>query len=170
MALESSVLGCGSDDWSVDSDYAFQGFADDIKQHQDKQRGEPFPQPLAPTLDRSDAPNSLKPSSADAVASPENNLNTGSTSLLHGPPAKAKEAEATGQMATVAEGEGVASGRMLVLEYGETAREDTKDERLGGGNPPNPLICKTRLFGDPGSSTDSAHILRLEQRMFLKVG
>lgn len=167
MALESSVLGCGSDDWSVDSDYAFQGFADDVKQHQNQQKSEQFPQPSAPTPDRSDAP--LAPSSAGAVASPENDPSTGKKFPLHEPPNEAA-AEAAGVTAKSAGREGAVSGGVLVPENGVSAGDDTKDEGFGKDDPQNHLISNARLFGDPGSSTDSAQILRLEQRMFLKVG
>lgn len=174
MALESSVLGCGSDDWSVDSDYAFQDFADDVKQHQQQhhQKSEQFPQSSAPTPERSDPPNLGTPSTAGAVTNPENDPNTGRKSLLHVRP-DAAAAEGAGATATLAGGEGAVSGGVLLPEKGASARDENSEYlTMGSGrdDPQHPWMSKARLFGDPGSSTDSAHILRLEQRMFLKVG
>lgn len=168
MALESSVLGCGSDDWSVDSDYAFQDFADDVKHHQlqHHERGEQLPQSCAQTPERSTLTPGT-PSSARKDPNPTNDLNTASRHHLHDNPDA--EAEAAGATASPAgSGEAIRGEALMPRNGGDIGEESAVGS--GRDDPRDPSISKARLFGDPGSSTDSAHILRLEQRMFLKVG
>lgn len=163
MALESSVLGCGSDDWSVDSDYAFQDFTDDVKQHQHSNSEQ---------LRQSSPERSLAvpgtPSSIHAVGHAINDLNIGGMCNAREHPDTAAEMVAT----TPAEGGGGVRGEVVlpgkVALAGGEKREDSPSTAGSGSG--DPSMSKARLFGDPGSSTDSAHILRLEQRMFLKVG
>lgn len=168
MALESSVLGCGSDDWSVDSDYAFQEFADDVKQHQQQERHNS--EQLQQSAPERSPPLPGTPSSFHAVGNPINNLNIGSICNVREHP------DTAGKMAVVtrkpAEGGGARAIRGEVLSPGKAtsaAGENREDPPAGSGRD-DPCMSKARLFGDPGSSSDSAHILRLEQRMFLKVG
>lgn len=168
MALESSVLGCGSDDWSVDSDYAFQDFADDVKHHQLqlREKGQQLPQPCAQTPERS-ALTPGTPSSARIDVNPTNDLNAASKHRLHDNPDEATEA-AGATASPAGRGEAVGGEVVLPRNGGETREESAAGS--GRDDRQDPSMSKTRLFGDPGSSTDSAHILRLEQRMFLKVG
>lgn len=164
MALESSVLGCGSDDWSVDSDYAFQDFTDDAKQHQHSnsehlQQSSPERSPPLPGT----------PSSIRAVGNPTNDLNTGSVCNVGENSDTA--AETTAVTATPAEGGGGVRGEALLPAVKVTwAEGENREDSPAGSGRDDPSLSKARLFGDPGSSTDSANILRLEQRMFLKVG
>eukprot|EP00752_Nemacystus_decipiens_P001235 g1234.t1 len=170
MALESSVLGCGSDDWSVDSDYAFQDFADDAKQHQytgseHLQQSSPERSPPLPGT----------PGSAHGVGNPMkiNDLHIGSACNGREHPRTAAE---TAVVRTTPEEGGGGGVRGEVLLPGKVAwagverereREGRQDSPSGSGRD-DPSLSKARLFGDPGTSTDNAHILRLEQRMFLK--
>lgn len=169
MAIESSVLGCGSDDWSVDSDYAFQDFADDNLQQQKS-----TDQDLQSSPERAHlgAQTSATPATATTVvgvggvpslsaagSNPEDEVervNHHAASLYKEP--SSGEAVATldsGEEARLCEGVGAAVGIKRV-DHAGVGREEH-------------AACEARPFGDPGSSTDSAHILRLEQRMFLKV-
>lgn len=169
MAIESSVLDCGSDNWSVDSDYAFQDFADD-----DLQQPKISDQDLQPSPERAYigvqatttaatttttvvvGVGGVRASSSSTGSNPEDEVER-----INLPPVKLCE-EHSGE---------------------EAATPDVEETRLwdggaGGGNKregnagvgrEEHAAREARLFGDPGSSTDSTHILRLEQRMFLKV-
>lgn len=152
MALESSVLGCGSDDWSVDSDYAFQDFTDDARQHTKRL------QPTS-TPERAHRVAGMVPSVRSVIPdaepeNPENEVEREGHHVYHdtetgaaAPDGKKTRPVPEQEMLCGSKGNGVGSGR---------------DDQT-------PYVSEARLFGDPGSSTDSAHILRLEQRMFLKV-
>lgn len=165
MALESSVLGCGSDDWSVDSDYAFQDFADDVKHNQQRQNH--TNEQLQQSSPERSPPDPGTPSSFHATGDPINNLNKGSMRNVHDHVDAAAE---TAVVTRTPAGGGAIRGEVLppgkVASAGGEAREDTP----AGSGRDGPRMCNARLLGDPGSSTDSAHIMRLEQRMFLKVG
>lgn len=173
IALESSVLGCGSDDWSVDSDYTFQDFADDVKHQQQRQaRHEKSEQNLlqssSPTRERSAVPNPETPSNTRVVGSLDDN-SSAETTKLHEHPEAAEGARADTLTAGGAQAAGGGGG--VIPEEGEVggSRRGSASE-AGKDNQHHPILSNTRLFGDPGSSSDSTHILRLEQRMFLKVG
>ena len=163
MALESSVLGCGSDDWSVDSDYAFPDFADDAKQHQHANN-----EHLQQSSPQRSPPLAGPPSSIHAVGTPTNDLNPGSMCNVREHPDTA--AETTVVTTTPAEGGGGVRGEVLLPGKVTWAGGENRGDSPAGSGRDDPSLSKARLFGDPGSSTDSAHILRLEQRMFLKVG
>lgn len=174
MALESSVLGCGSDDWSVDSDYAFQDFADDVKHHhhhQQQGRHEKSEQNLlqssSPTRERSAVPNPETPSNMRVMGNLDDN-SSAETTKLHEHTEEAGGARADTLTAGGTQAAGGGGG--VILEEGEVggSREGSASES-GKDNPHHPILSNTRLFGDPGSSSESTHILRLEQRMFLKV-
>ncbi|CAN0404765.1 unnamed protein product, partial [Ectocarpus sp. 13 AM-2016] len=171
IALESSVLGCGSDDWSVDSDYAFQDFADDVKHHQQQQaRHEKNEQNLlqssSPTRERSAVPNPGTPGNTRVVGSLDDN-SSAETTKLHEHPEAAEGTRADTLTAGRAQAAGGGGG--VIPEEGEVggSRRGSASES-GKDNRHHPTLSSTRLFGDPGSSSDSTHILRLEQRMFLK--
>lgn len=167
MALESSVLGCGSDDWSVDSDYAFQDFADDVKQHRQQQHRN-SEQLQQSTSERSPPLPGTQSPIHNALGNPITDLNLGSLSNVREHPDTAVETAAV-TTTTPAEGGGSSRVEALPGEVAFAAGENREDSpAVSGGE--DPCMSKARLFGDPGSSTDSAHILRLEQRMFLKVG
>lgn len=154
MAMESSVLGCGSDDWSVDSDYAFQDFNDDAQ---------PGPNPQ-----------SASPERAHRVTGGARNM--GRATARGGRGATNPEEEVEEEAVNVNPDASVRA----VVPRREEARSLPQDDSVGEGNADaagsardeqqqHPCASGARLFGDPGSSTDSTHILRLEQRMFLKV-
>ncbi|CAM9377396.1 unnamed protein product, partial [Hapterophycus canaliculatus] len=68
-------------------------------------------------------------------------------------------------------GQAAGTGQRLTPKRGSSARGDhAQDSRAGSGgdDPHRSWPSNTRLFGDSGTSTDNTHILRLEQRMFLK--
>lgn len=196
MALESSVFGCGSDDWSVDSDYAFQDFADDVKHqhphHQRLQTDGQLVQPSAPAPERSSAPIQGSPGGTGESGNFDGGRKEGlrvlgsneAAAIVAAPEEEAAaQAEATAQAAVTTQSsaakvaqagaEEAGAGDKLTPKQGPSARGDsTQSSPAGSGGedlrsswPPN-----ARLFGDSGTSTDNTHILRLEQRMFLKVG
>ncbi|CAM9620322.1 unnamed protein product [Scytosiphon promiscuus] len=149
MALESSVFGCGSDDWSVDSDYAFQDFADDVKQHQpirqQHQEHGKLVQPSTPTPERRHTPVQGTLSRTGVSGSSE----AGRTEGLRA----------------------AGVGETLTLKKEVPGRGDNGQDSgtgSGGDETRRSWPANARLFGDSGTSTDNTHILRLEQRMFLK--
>lgn len=160
MALESSVLGCGSDDWSVDSDYAFQDFADDIKNHNSERLQQSSPE-------RSPSFPGTQSSSTHAVGNPINDLKGSVCNVREHSETAAEKAAVT---TSPAEGGGGMGGSVVLPGKVTWAARESREDSPAGSGRDDPCMSETRLFGDPGSSTDSAHILRLEQRMFLKVG
>lgn len=151
MAMDSSVLGCGSDDWSVDSDYAFQEFGEDaLRQSEHSQ----------------------------STASPERaHRNAGvPTSSMEMPSGMVCTSEDQTQEEVVRAQTQAADGAQMPsdleerqsLEH-EELRESKEDATAAKSDEQPICLSEARLFGDPGSSTDSTHILKLEQRMFLKV-
>lgn len=156
MTLDSSVLGCGSDDWSVDGDYAFPDFPDDAH-HQ------------------------LRAGHQRSASNPDH-LRRDGRGLSSGSRARASRARAgkeggggeekiglhvhvdslTGVAELGAEGAGV-------LPVTQSLGVGTEENAGAGQEEQQPAASDARLLRDPGSSTDSTQILRLEQRMFLKV-
>lgn len=192
MALESSVFGCGSDDWSVDSDYAFQDFADDVKQRQPSQQQDQkdgqLLQPSAPTPEQRIQGTSssmgvlgnFEAGRKEALREVDSDPEAAEVQDAKEEAVAEEDAEAAAAFrqpsaAKVAQGEGgEISGveEKLTPKIGASARgENAQDSATGfGGDDTRPSWpSNARLFGDSGTSTDNTHILRLEQRMFLKV-
>lgn len=170
MAIESSVLDCGSDNWSVDSDYAFQDFADD-----DLQQSKISDQDLQPSPERAYigvqatataattstatvvvGVGGVRASSSASGSNPEDEVERINLHAVKPCEEHSGEEVATPDMEETRLWDGGAGGVHKGVGNAGVGREGR-------------AACEARLFGDPGSSTDSTHILRLEQRMFLKV-
>ena len=156
MALDSSVLGCGSDDWSVDGDYyAFQDFPDDVHKAREHQRSA---------------------SSPDRVLHRDGRCALGgrgrvSRSIVRaGSCAKGEKAGVQVHVDSETGGTGPGANEEAVSLPELQALVVRTEENAGSGREEqHPAPSDARLLRDPGSSTDSTQILRLEQRMFLKV-
>lgn len=127
MAMEGSLLGCASDDWSVDSEYAFKDFAEDLPK--------------------------VRPISAPDLGRFRAELRGGQTRFSDFSDCSA-------------EAENVARSLTSHRLHDTGALDDGEYFSLDGLRQDS---SQPRLIEDPGSSTDSLYILRLEQRMFLKV-
>lgn len=176
MAIESSVLDCGSDNWSVDSDYAFQDFADDDPQQ---------PKVSDPNLHISREREYVGvKATAMAAATPATTTTTAATVIVGVRGGRTSSSATASNPEDEVERINLHAVKFCKEYCGED--EPTPDveatrlwdagargvnRRVGktGVGREEHAACGARLFGDPGSSTDSTHILRLEQRMFLKV-
>lgn len=206
-------MGCGSDDWSVDSDYAFQEFPDDepsMSEHHS---------PLTPRHE-TEATATTTNTATQITRTERLGFNAGglwnpdATHDVHNGHKRHQNPSTVGGACFIPEGgssmsvaattsskEGGAAtdrcGRSRVdgivgdeKEAGRLTKEGSYSQQHqqqqrhshqhnrhhrhcggdGEGGPGSMASCDTaRQSGDPGSSTDSMHILRLEQRMFLKV-
>lgn len=158
MALDSSVLGCGSDDWSVDGDYyAFQDFPDDVHKAREHQRSASNPDRVlrrdgrGASADRGRGSRALTIRTGSCIEGEEKaelHVHVDSESGGAGPGAE-EEAILPSEL------------QALVITTEGSAGPEQEEHHPG--------VSDTRLLRDPGSSTDSTQILRLEQRMFLKV-
>lgn len=155
MALDSSVLGCGSDDWSVDSDYAFPDFPDDAN-HQPRighQRSASNPDHVRRDgrgLSSGSRARASRARAGKAAGAEEKiGLHAHVDSLTGVPGLEVEEAD--------------------LLPVPQPLGVGTEDNTGAGQEEQQPPASDARLLRDPGSSTDSTQILRLEQRMFLKV-
>lgn len=165
MALESSVLGCGSDDWSVDSEYTFQDFKDDAKrvEHvQSPSTSEPMHQDIGGGITSCSSRSSVNTASEGSRSIEEETAKWNICALSHG-----KVEEAPMSATTVA----IPDEIDAALTRRESAGEGGKGTACFEGSEHEhlPFAPGVRFLGDPGSSSDSSHVLRLEQRMFLKV-
>lgn len=152
MTIESSVLGCGSDDWSVDSDYAFQDFNDEADQQNEHPQSASTPE-RAHRIVGSRALNNRRGVFSAGAGNPEDEVER--VDLRTCPDIKS--------------GVAVLGGEETHLLPENSVDENREDTAEPGRHEHHHLASEGRLSGDPGSSTDSAQILRLEQRMFLKV-
>lgn len=165
MALESSVLGCGSDDWSVDSEYIFQGFKDDaqrVEHVQSPSTSEPIHQDIGGGITSCSCRSGINTASEGSRRIEEERAKWNICALSH---AKAEEAPMGATPAAISdEVDAALTRRESAGECGNDTAcfEGSEHEHL-------PFAPGVRSLGDPGSSTDSCHVLRLEQRMFLKV-
>lgn len=159
MALDSSVLGCGSDDWSVDGDYyAFQDFPDDVHKAREHQRSASNPDHVLRRDGRGISGGRGRASRALTIRT--GNCTEGEEKAgLHGH----VDSGSGGAGPRADEEEAVLPPELQALVV------STEGNAVSGQEEHHPGVSDARLLRDPGSSTDSTQILRLEQRMFLKV-
>ncbi|CAM9489250.1 unnamed protein product [Laminaria digitata] len=156
MALDSSVLGCNSDDWSVDGDYyAFQDFPDDAHHRKEHQRSASDPDRVL----RRDARGAAggRGRGSRVIIRAGNRKEGQEKEGLH----VHVESESGEAGAKAEEGGLLPELQALVVSTEGNAVVSGQEEQ-------HPGPSDARLLRDPGSSTDSTQILRLEQRMFLK--
>lgn len=151
MAIESSVLGCGSDDWSVDSDYAFEDFGEDVQQLNEQQQ-------LVSVPEGENGGGGGAPSVPGGIRS------TGTDNSEDEDERSGLEVRPDAEIRVT-----LPAGEDIELPEKEVLRERRLDAAGPSREQQQPCMSEPRLLGDPGSSTESTHILRLEQRMFLKV-
>lgn len=177
LAMESSLTDCGSDDWSVDSDYAFQDFVDDDISPTINHDYTTFSQtPLARLRQNQGrvcegaddtsvitALGNRIPDKCSGGVVENDSLASGNLdqAILGGSSAQGFQSEAAKKPAVMTARN--SSGREIAPEH----------DRLRCAKDAADGVCPsredTRHLGDPGSSTENVHILRVEQRMFLKV-
>lgn len=179
LAIESSLTGCGSDDWSVDSDYAFQDFTEDDGETSSRYSNCPQASPKqgqqqltvrAVAQDDATVGTRTGKEISEELGGVTVDNNTGVLSGSNTP------GRATSDGASVRGIQREASRKLAELEpVGSSVDRGTASDHDGlvgdlrdmDGSPTRE--DSRHQFGDPGSSTENMHILRVEQRMFLKV-
>lgn len=178
LAIESSLTGCGSDDWSVDSDYAFQDFVDEDISPTSNHDHNSFPQTPPARHGQSQARvvregaddvsiiaglgNRIPDECSGGVADKDSLAGGNPYQVISGEsPVRNLQREAAKKLA--AEPTSSSSGIGIASEHVSLGCE--RDAADGSC----PSREDTRHLGDPGSSTENVHILHVEQRMFLKV-
>lgn len=152
IATESEAMSCGSDDWSVDNDYIFEDEA---------------PSELLPSPYKSETSTQQVLCSADEHTAASDKIPGGASAPL-------EEAVHDACLRTPRENltqQSDINAKIEAYEIKSSSRvgkevdiPPQKDHQSPGGQP------RAREHSrDLGSSTESMHILRVEQRMFLKV-
>lgn len=168
MALESSVLGCGSDDWSVDSEYNFQDFEDDAQRVEhvgSLSTPEPIHQDMSSRITSCSSRSGINTASEGTRSTriPEEEMAKWNICAL--------SHDKVDEAPTGATPAAIPDEIDATLTRRESAGECGKNTAcfVGSEREHLPFAAGVRSLGDSGSSTDSSHVLRLEQRMFLKV-
>lgn len=174
MAMENSLMDCGSDDWSVDSDYAFQSFSDDdsavaqTSRDARNSRSPPFrhhERHWRPRVCDTIAGDDEIPDSHGGAAENSPKFNRSPDEVSH--------LDVRREASTKSANEGVGMAGRVVVSDNSCSEVERDGEGLASSRDDHSKhqsgAYEARHFGDPGSSTENVQILRLEQRMFLKV-